>query len=507
MNSASEIEKWSNAVNLYDNDEIEEAIKCFKAIPQNAKISFNISCCYLALGNVQLAAKSFQETINLDPFMAIAYYMLGLTNCLDQDYISAFENFQKTNELLRGNRMVDYRQLGLNFQLYQCEILTNQAYTYYRRKNYRKAKVMLLLAINCKVEKRHENIVDFLNNIQAGTSIKLFVPSPKVIYRPSKLFVENLKKKDFLGKSTVIATENEDNIYICFSGLKEKFVSQQQPIIPNRKTMLEEIRQPERKKSLKHIGKPPNKQLPILKAKPVFDIKSQTHAETNKVLTEYNYKLPPKPVYNVQKSTTISDFKNKNTNHHQKFSMSEPKEGISTKSNNIDQYPPLELQEPKNTFDNNYFILLDQSATINNEYNKLNFQGNEKAGDLAANQTTPIIKNGEKLALKYKLMDKTSGFNSVTDDDLKYSEQNNDSEPKNLEYFDIEVQYTFTKKVRVNPKISLYDVENLIKSQTIPTEIELCYSNELGRQQKLNEKNLLEYFQNSSKKKLLCFST
>ena len=33
--------------------------------------------------------------------------------------------FKKSLELLRGNRCVDYKQLGLNYQLYSCEVRTN----------------------------------------------------------------------------------------------------------------------------------------------------------------------------------------------------------------------------------------------------------------------------------------------------------------------------------------------------------------------------------------------
>ena len=57
MTSANEVEDWFHAVNLYDEGKLEEAIKSFKSIPQNAKTAFNIGCSYLTLGNVQLAAK------------------------------------------------------------------------------------------------------------------------------------------------------------------------------------------------------------------------------------------------------------------------------------------------------------------------------------------------------------------------------------------------------------------------------------------------------------------
>ena len=33
--------------------------------------------------------------------------------------------FKKSLELLREHRFVDYKQLGLNYQLYSCEVRTN----------------------------------------------------------------------------------------------------------------------------------------------------------------------------------------------------------------------------------------------------------------------------------------------------------------------------------------------------------------------------------------------
>ena len=35
------------------------------------------------------------------------------------------DSLTKSLELLRGNRFVDYKQLGLNYQLYSCEVNIN----------------------------------------------------------------------------------------------------------------------------------------------------------------------------------------------------------------------------------------------------------------------------------------------------------------------------------------------------------------------------------------------
>ena len=40
-------------------------------------------------------------------------------------YESAMTAFTRSLELLRENRYVDYKQVGLNYQLYSCEVSTN----------------------------------------------------------------------------------------------------------------------------------------------------------------------------------------------------------------------------------------------------------------------------------------------------------------------------------------------------------------------------------------------
>ena len=37
-------------------------------------------------------------------------------------YVKALEQFDQTMKCMRGNRVVDYKQLGLKYQLYECEV-------------------------------------------------------------------------------------------------------------------------------------------------------------------------------------------------------------------------------------------------------------------------------------------------------------------------------------------------------------------------------------------------
>lgn len=48
------------------------------------------------------------------------------------------------------------------------KILTNQAVVAYRQKQIRKAKTLLLQALGCKAERKHENIEESLSLLQVG---------------------------------------------------------------------------------------------------------------------------------------------------------------------------------------------------------------------------------------------------------------------------------------------------------------------------------------------------
>ncbi|XP_065647732.1 uncharacterized protein LOC100212833 isoform X3 [Hydra vulgaris] len=566
MTSASEIEDWFNAVSLYDEGKVENAIKSFEALDQNGRIKFNIGCAYLKLKDVQSAAKSFKEAISFDPLMAIAYYMMGLINCQEKEYVSAFEYFQKAIELLRGNRMIDYRQLGLNIQLYLCEILSNQAATYYYQDNYQEAKQKLLLAVVCKMEKKHDCIDDFLANIQAGKSITLFSPPSSAIYRPSKLSINNYKKKDYLGKAKVIAAENEESLYTCFSGKElqatqsknaHEEVQAKENFKSERNTMLEQIRQPERKATLK---KPkPVKQLPVpvdqeseiesnlqtILNKPLFENVSteKMHIEDKSSENKFTENgsssscettsKPSSPELSFEEQS-ISSENTAMPKEYPKPSNLRPQKPLPNLTNDsnknehiIEHDTSEELDQRTSLANNDIFKLNNNTTSVNAESQKLSFN-NTRPTNIRSNtiaepstiyHTLPFINNSNTLntrsnsisevssekkskKLKNKLFHTKANIMEVLKYDSKNSKQESNAQSNS---FEIEVQYTFVQKVFINDSYSFGEVENLIKSRTIPQKIELCYNDELGRQQKLNENNMHEYLKNGPKKKIFCF--
>ena len=101
--------------------------------------------------------------------------------------------------------------------------MTNQACVACRQNDIGKARELLLLANSCKgTEVRHESIGESIDMLQAArySSLTPFTLPQHLIFRPSPKVVNQLRKKDYLGKSKVLCTENTEEIYACFSGIK-----------------------------------------------------------------------------------------------------------------------------------------------------------------------------------------------------------------------------------------------------------------------------------------------
>ena len=72
----------------------------------------------------------FQRAIKRDNYLAVAYFQEGVSNFLMGDFEEALANFNDTLLYLRGNRYINYEQLGLKYKLYSCEVLFNRGLCY-----------------------------------------------------------------------------------------------------------------------------------------------------------------------------------------------------------------------------------------------------------------------------------------------------------------------------------------------------------------------------------------
>ncbi|KAF9886697.1 hypothetical protein FE257_011211 [Aspergillus nanangensis] len=182
MSLKQEIETWVLALDHYDLQDFDEALRVFDAISDTSKICFNCGVIYATLGEHDKAVECYQRAVALDQYLAIAYFQEGVSNFLLGDFEEALANFNDTLLYLRGNTSIDYEQLGLKFRLYSCEVLFNRGLCYIYLRQMGPGIKDLEYAAKEKVTTDHDVIDDAIR--------------------------ERAESKDYLGKARLIAASD-----------------------------------------------------------------------------------------------------------------------------------------------------------------------------------------------------------------------------------------------------------------------------------------------------------
>lgn len=125
------ITHWLKALEKFDQGKLKDALNQFLEIEaRNSKINYNIASLYATLGNYDEAIVYFKRSIESDNYMAISYFQIGVCRFLSGTYKKAAASFNTALKLLRGNSVINYQQLGLEYKLYSCEIMYNRALSY-----------------------------------------------------------------------------------------------------------------------------------------------------------------------------------------------------------------------------------------------------------------------------------------------------------------------------------------------------------------------------------------
>ncbi|CAK3920482.1 Neutrophil cytosol factor 2 [Lecanosticta acicola] len=209
MSLKQEIETWVTALAAYDNNEFGNAIKCFEQIADTSKILFNCGVIYATLGEHHRAVECYQRAVQLDQYLAIAYFQQGVSNFLMGDFEEALANFNDTLLYLRGNNNIDYEQLGLKFKLYSCEVLFNRGLCYIYLQQTDAGMQDLIYATREKMVPDHDVIDEAIREQAEGYTV--FSIPVGVVYRPNEAKVKNLKTKDYLGRARLVAQQDQQN--------------------------------------------------------------------------------------------------------------------------------------------------------------------------------------------------------------------------------------------------------------------------------------------------------
>ncbi|XP_063795831.1 neutrophil cytosol factor 2 isoform X2 [Pseudophryne corroboree] len=213
---------WSEGVSAADKGDWSEALKSFTSITEpRAKICFNIGCCHLVMGDLRGAEEAFTSTIERDKHLAVGYFQRGSIFFKEKKYSQALQDWSRCYTELRGNQLIDYKILGLTFKLYSCEILYNIALGSAKVGNWAKAEENLILALSQKVEPRQGTKIE--KAMQEILKQKDFphIEMPKGrLFQANERLVEQLEKKDYLGKALVVASVVDKDNFSGFAPLQ-----------------------------------------------------------------------------------------------------------------------------------------------------------------------------------------------------------------------------------------------------------------------------------------------
>jgi tetratricopeptide (TPR) repeat protein len=209
MSLKQEIETWVSALAAYDNNEFDTSLRHFEQIADTSRILFNVGVINATLGEHAKAVEYYQRAVQLDQYLAVAYFQQGVSNFLMGDFEEALANFNDTLLYLRGNNNIDYEQLGLKFKLYSCEVVFNRGlcYIYLQQKD---AGMKDLIAAACEKRVPDHDVIDEAIKEQAEGYTVFSIPVG-IVYRPNEAKVKNIKTRDYLGKARLVAQQDQQN--------------------------------------------------------------------------------------------------------------------------------------------------------------------------------------------------------------------------------------------------------------------------------------------------------
>ncbi|XP_078459446.1 neutrophil cytosol factor 2-like isoform X2 [Lampetra planeri] len=207
------IRLWAEGVEAADRKDFRVAFAKFEEIMEpSSKIYFNIGCISMTLDRLGDAVRAFDRTIAKDEHLAVAFFQRGAAFLRNQLYEEALRDFQEAHKRLRGNTTIDYEQLGLAYKLHLCVVLHNVALAHASLGQWVKAQETAQKAKEAELQP-HQTCVDrALDAVKRQEVWEVCAVPCGVMFRPQKQQVEQLGKKDYLGKATVVASlyMNED---------------------------------------------------------------------------------------------------------------------------------------------------------------------------------------------------------------------------------------------------------------------------------------------------------
>ncbi|KAF8629433.1 hypothetical protein AX15_003479 [Amanita polypyramis BW_CC] len=217
MSLKAELGTWAAALEAYDEGDFKKALDLFSGIADSSKILTNMGLIYATVGEHESAIEKFKEAIDLDQYLAVAYFQCGVSHFLLENFDAAFDNFDGAQLYLRGNQDINYEQLGLDFKLYAAEVLFNKGLCQVYLGQEREGLRLMAEAGTLRGREDHNVIDEAIHD--RGNGYTVFSIPIGILYRPSAKKLKNAVTKDYMGKAKLVASSDPTDVYTEFTGV------------------------------------------------------------------------------------------------------------------------------------------------------------------------------------------------------------------------------------------------------------------------------------------------
>ncbi|XP_044218960.1 NADPH oxidase activator 1 isoform X1 [Thunnus albacares] len=198
---------WDEAVQAVDAKDWQGALAKLKEITEpTSRTLFTAASAHLSLGQLDLALKALDLTIAKDERLAVGFFQRAAVMMQLDRLEEALSDCIWAQKHMRGNIVIDYKQLGLRFKLYSWQVLYNAAAVYCRMGQWEQAKEVLLSASQERGGGRGGNVEVALDSVARKEVLAPLLVPEGLVFRPRKQDVEQLQQRDFLGKAKVISS-------------------------------------------------------------------------------------------------------------------------------------------------------------------------------------------------------------------------------------------------------------------------------------------------------------
>nr|XP_006640640.1 PREDICTED: NADPH oxidase activator 1 isoform X1 [Lepisosteus oculatus]XP_015222316.1 PREDICTED: NADPH oxidase activator 1 isoform X1 [Lepisosteus oculatus]XP_015222317.1 PREDICTED: NADPH oxidase activator 1 isoform X1 [Lepisosteus oculatus]XP_015222318.1 PREDICTED: NADPH oxidase activator 1 isoform X1 [Lepisosteus oculatus]XP_015222319.1 PREDICTED: NADPH oxidase activator 1 isoform X1 [Lepisosteus oculatus]XP_015222320.1 PREDICTED: NADPH oxidase activator 1 isoform X1 [Lepisosteus oculatus] len=215
------IRLWNEAAQAVDRRDWTAALCSLDKISEpTARTLFTAASVHLTLGHLEQALQALDQTIARDERLAVAFFQRAAVNVLTSRLEEALSDCALAHRNMRGNPVIEYRQLGLRYKLYSWQVLYNKAVVHSRLGQWDEAGDLLLTLTRERGGGRGANLDVALDRLSKQMVLDpLLVPEGEV-FRPRRQDVEQLEQRDFLGKPKVISSVIPNDDFAGFEPLR-----------------------------------------------------------------------------------------------------------------------------------------------------------------------------------------------------------------------------------------------------------------------------------------------